>query len=399
MSVKVVLKKEKINKAGEAPVYLRFIKNRKPQYVSLDLRVKPEDWDEDACEVKRSHPNRKRTNAYLATRKAEAMDIYLKLEAEPSSPAPGQLKKALLGQASESFLKYFEQDLVALEKRGKINTTKKAQSVYNKLKEFLGGRDLLFDELTVSFLNRYKNHLRYDLGNGVNTIHGDLKIFRKLVKAAVREDLVPYDRDPFLKFKLETEKTSRAYLLEDELNAIWELPLAVGTKMWHYRNMFVFAADTGGPRISDLLQLKWENFSGTHINFITQKTGQELSLKVPTRSLGILNLYRSDKSLPTSFVFPLLKERDYSDPAVLQAAIASANAYGNTNLKIICEKVGIKKNVSFHVSRHTFATRGVTKGVSLEAISKILGHASVKTTQIYAKVINEKMDQAMDAFN
>jgi integrase/recombinase XerD len=80
-------------------------------------------------------------------------------------------------------------------------------------------------------------------------------------------------------------------------------------------------------------------------------------------------------------------------------AIGSANAYVNSSLKIIARKAGIEKNIHFHMSRHTWATRALRKGMRIEHVSKLLTHRSIKTTQIYAKIVNADLDAAMEVFN
>lgn len=399
-SVKVILMVEKVNKAGEAPVYLRIIKDRKPKYISIGLRVKLQDWDSDSGKVKKSHPNKGRANAFIATKVAEAEGVALDLQRESKFVSPVHIKNTIMGQSSESFLKYFGKYLHTLEKTGKISTLTKATAIYSKLKVFLGTSDLLFDEVTVSFLKQYEDYLGHELKNSVNTIHSNLKVFRKLINDAIREDLASPARDPFRKFKLKLEKTTKSHLSEDELDALRTLPLKEGIKLWHHRNLFAFAADTGGLRISDLLQLRWSNFSGTHIRITMQKTNDAVTVKVPTRALEMLQLYRQNGGKPSDFIFPFLRaDVDYTDPRTLHRAISSATAYANKNLKIIAERAGIEKAISFHSSRHTFATRALTKGVPIESVSKLMGHHSINTTQIYAKIVNEKLDQAMDAFN
>jgi integrase/recombinase XerD len=399
-SVKVLLKEEKIDKTGRAPVYLRIIKDRKPKYISIGLRVKPQDWDSDSGKVKKSHPNKAQANAFIASKVAEAEGVALELQRESKFVSPVQIKNTIMGQSSESFLKYFEKHLNTLEKTGKISSLTKATAVLSKLRVFLGTSDLLFDEVTVSFLKQYEAYLRDELGNSVNTIHSNLKIFRKLINDAIREDLFSIARDPFRKFKLKLEKTTKSYLSEDELEAMWLLSLKEGSKLWHHRNLFVFAAYAGGLRISDLVKLKWTNFSGTHIRITMQKTNDAVTIKLPNLALDILGFYRQTTSKPSDFIFPILRsDVDYSDPRTLHKGISSATAYANTNLKIIAERAGIEKSISFHSSRHTFATRALTKGVPIESVSKLMGHHSINTTQIYAKIVNEKLDQAMDAFN
>ncbi len=73
--------------------------------------------------------------------------------------------------------------------------------------------------------------------------------------------------------------------------------------------------------------------------------------------------------------------------------------YANKDLKFIAEKVGIEKNISFHTSRHTWATRALRKGMRIEYVSRLMGHSSIKTTQVYAKIVNEDLDRAMDVFD
>ena len=90
---------------------------------------------------------------------------------------------------------------------------------------------------------------------------------------------------------------------------------------------------------------------------------------------------------------------DYNDPRTSYNEISSATAYINKNLKTIAEKAEIEKHLSFHISRHTWATRALKKGISIDKVSKILGHAQLRETQIYAKIVNEELDKAMDVFN
>jgi len=399
-SVKVLLMEEKINKAGKAPVYLRITKDRKHKYISIGLRVKPEEWNADKGRVKKPHPNMAQANAFIASKESEAEGVALDLQRESKFVSPVQIKNALMGQSSESFLKYFDHYLDALERNGKISTFGKAKSAHTKLKVFLGTSDMLFDEVTVTFLKQYEAYLRDELGNSVNTIHSNLKIFRKLINEAVREDLVSSVRDPFRKFKLKLTKTTKSYLTDEELGVLWALPLNEGSKLWDHRNMFVFAAYAGGLRISDVLQLKWGNFSGTHIRTTMQKTKDAVAVKLPERALEILRLYRRDAAKQSDYIFPILRAGvDYSDPRTLFKAISSATAYASKNVKIIAKRAGIEKSISFHSSRHTFATRALTKGVPIEQVSKLMGHHSINTTQIYAKIVNSKLDEAMDALN
>ena len=163
----------------------------------------------------------------------------------------------------------------------------------------------------------------------------------------------------------------------------------------------------GGLRISDILTLQWENFDGSHITIKILKTGSTVSIKVPQRGLEILELYK-EKTLKnkngiesaSNFVFPILSDDYYSlTPTLAHNSLSSATAYVNKNLKEIAKLAAIEKTISYHTSRNTFGTRALRKGMRIEYVSKLMGHATIKETQVYAKIVNEELDKAMDVFN
>jgi len=171
-------------------------------------------------------------------------------------------------------------------------------------------------------------------------------------------------------------------------------------RIYHSRNLYIFACYTGGIRFSDLIKLKWSNYDGEHLTLITGKTTKKLIIKVPNKAIDILNLYKTSDSNPTDYIFPLLKnDVDYSDPEVLFKAIQINNAIVNDNLKTLAVSCKFKKHIHFHTSRHTFATVALKKGMRLEYVSKLMTHSTIKTTEIYAKIVNEELDKAMDIFN
>jgi integrase/recombinase XerD len=164
--------------------------------------------------------------------------------------------------------------------------------------------------------------------------------------------------------------------------------------------MFIFAAYTGGLRISDVLKLKWQNFDGTHLHIAIHKTKSQLSIKLPNKAIAIISEFQTNKTKPTDFIFPMLPNgTDLNNPQISYTQISSATAYINKNLKLLATKADIQKHLSFHISRHTWATRALKKGISIDKVSKLMGHAQLRETQIYAKIVNSELDKAMDVFN
>ena len=133
----------------------------------------------------------------------------------------------------------------------------------------------------------------------------------------------------------------------------------------------------------------------------TRKTGSTVSIKLPSKASEILAIYHKPDSTPNDFVFPALEyDPDYfTDPKKQFHAIANADFEANIDLNAIAKSVGLEKKITFHTSRHTFATRALRKGARIEYVSKLMGHASISTTQIYAQVVNEELDKAMDLFD
>jgi integrase/recombinase XerD len=177
-SVKVVLVKEKINKKGEAPLFLRIIKDCKPKYLGLSIYLPPEQWDEGKQRIRKSHPNFARLNNFLAQKIAEAAGIAFELEIEKKSVSSLAVKENIKGKAPPSFLKYFQDYIEMLKDTKKLGTHDKAFAVYLKLKTYLKGRDLTFEEVNYHFLKQYENYLRNKLGNTTNTVYSNFRQLR-----------------------------------------------------------------------------------------------------------------------------------------------------------------------------------------------------------------------------
>jgi len=398
-TIKIILKKDKANKKGEAPLYIRIIKNRKSKFISLGTKIKLKDWDERQFRVKKSHPNSQRLNNFIAHKVAEAQSVALEMETNSKYVSPKSIKENIMGMQTQSFLEYFQKYINSLEKNGKIGIYKKSKTIYTKLCYYLDGKDLIFDELTVTFLKQYESYLANKLNNSINTIHSNLKIFRKLINDAINEDIFPFEKNPFHKYKLKLEKTTKEFLTEDEIERIENLQLAKKSMRNHHRNIYVFAMYAGGLRISDILQLKWSNYDGKRILVTSQKTNSTVSIKLPKKAIEIIEFYKTKSVKNDNFLFPFLKNYiDYSDKKVLHLAISSHTAYTNKDLKIIAKLAKIDKHIHFHTSRHTFATRALRKGMRIEYVSRLLGHTNIKTTQVYAKIVNQDLDNAMDKF-
>ena len=399
-TITIDIRKDKINANEEVPIIFCVIKNRKHSKISTGLKIPLKFWDEKNRKVKKGFPNSVRFNAYLSQKFSEIQNSLVETEMNSNSLSAKTLKEKIMGKSPKDFFVFAQDEVNKFYSNGQIGTYRAQMSALSKVKEFVEYRDITFNEMDLDFLNKYENYMRTRQKLKTNTIHRHMKFLRKIFNEALRMDVISYDQNPFTKYKLKQEKTSRDFLSEDELEIIENLPINKTTKMNLHRWMFIFASYVGGVRISDVLKLRLSQYDGVHIHLTIHKTKNQLSIKISNKAKEIIEMYISKDSKPSDFIFPCLPaEIDLNNPEELHTAISRCSAYINKNLKFIAEKAGINKKLSFHISRHTWATRALRKGISIDKVSKLMGHAQLRETQIYAKIVNEELDKAMDVFN
>lgn len=407
-SVKVFPRLDKKNRTGKVPIYLRLTKNRKSKFLALDIYICPEDWNPKTGKMKSHAKNSSQINNYIATKKAEAEAIALEMESKPRSISAYDIKTKLTHKVPTDFFAFTKRQEKMLFENLSIGTFRHYCSVITKLKQFVHNEALSFEDINVRFIKDFQEYMTLTLHNSVNTIHANLKILKKIVADAIAEELILPEKNPFNKIKLKTQKTSRLFLRDDELEKMETLELNDSSMLHHHRNLYIFSAYSGGIRISDALSLRWRNFDGTHLCFQIRKTREDLSIKMPEKSLVILEFYRKMAQTrsgsidvdPESFIFPLLRiNPDEEDRVKFFNAISAATAYTNKDLRKLSRLTDINKKISFHSARHSWAVRALQRGMRIEYVSKIMGHSSVKQTEVYAKILNEELDKAMEVFN
>lgn len=399
-SINIVFRKDKLNSKEEAPIHFRIIKNRKSRYISSGLMIHTDDWDFSNNKVKSKHRNSSRMNALLAKKVSEIQDSVLEYETTNRSVTTEQLKQHIYGSKPIDFFEFAEKISKEYLENEQISTYNLSQIVINKLKVFVNNKAIYLQEITPDFLEKFEEHLRTKCKNNINTTAKNIKFIRRVFNEAYRKDLIEHSIIPFRKYKFKSQKTERKYLTDGQLESIENISLTKDTKMDIYRNMFIFASYAGGIRVSDVLRLRWMDFDGTHLHITMRKTKEQISIKLPNKSLAIINKYEHLKESSTSYIFPVLPNDFFKYNAEkAHRILMNATSTINNSLDKIRKALEIPKRVSFHISRHTFATRALKKGIAIDKVQKILGHTDIKETQIYAKIVNSELDKAMDVFN
>lgn len=244
-------------------------------------------------------------------------------------------------------------------------------------------RDIKFSEITTRYIRQYKSYLENDSsnkkGNSIspNSASSYFNKFRAALKQAVVDEII--EENPAKNIEgIKELVTQIEYLSEEEVIKLKDTHCDIPVM----KDAFLFACYTG-LRFSDMHKLTWSEIQESNgqfkIRFRQKKTNMPESHPIPNESIKLLG----DRAGLNELVFTDLH---YSDN-------------NNTKLREWMVRTGIPRHITFHSSRHTYATLLLTKGEDIYTVSKLLGHKSVKTTERYAKVIDLKKEVAVNKLN
>ena len=241
-------------------------------------------------------------------------------------------------------------------------------------------KDMLLRELNPTVIEDYYIYLTTSVGHCNNTAVKTMKTMRTVILHGIKMGVL--HNDPYLGVQFHMDDVDRGYLTEEEIKAIMEKPFHL-KRLELTRDLFIFSCFTGLAYI-DVKALKPENIVNLNgVEWISSrriKTGTKISVVLFEGAKLIIEKYKNHPR-KKGHVFPI-----YS------------NQKTNDYLKEIATACGIDKDITFHMARHTFATLTLSKGVPIESVSRMLGHKNIKTTQIYAKITNKKIEEDMAKF-
>ena len=360
-------RKKHLNKQGTALVQVEASLNQRKIYFKTNIYIKPEHWDKRTSQVI-GHPQANDLNSMLFEFVLHLQGIELALWKRGVPATLSLLKDAMkknrpINITFPIFAKEYVQHSDRREStKGNLFTT------ITVLQEFRPGLD--FKDITYTFLKDFEVYLR-EKGNGINTVAKHLRQLRTLVNEAINQGYIHADAYPFRKFKIKQEKGSHEFLTPDELKKLENLEVH-DLKLRHVLDAFLFCCYVG-LRFSDFCQLTPSNFIRVNgkrwLHFKSIKTGIELRLPLHLlfegKALAILDRY-----------------------CITEFASLGSNSEVNKALSVITSMARIKKHVTYHTARHTCATLLIHQGVPITTVQKLLGHTSVKTTEIYSEILS-----------
>ena len=386
--------KRQSEKLGQVPVMGRITINGTMSQFSCKLSVRSSLWDAKANKAAGRSLESQRINEKLENIKTNIGKQYQRLCDRDSYVTAEKVRNAFLGMGDDCrlLLQTFDEYLAGfLERVGKD----RAYSSYdnyrkrrNRLASFLEYeyhvKDIAFKELKREFVEKFVVYLSTVKGLASGTIHSTLKKLKLMTYTAYKNGWIP--ADPFAGFYVKAEYSERRYLSASELQAVMDVRLP-NYRTGINRDAFVFCAFTGLSH-ADVVKL-------THADIYTddngdrwiidrrQKTGTQFRVKLLPVAAMLYDRYK-DMHLSGDRVFPL------------------KGTYNTLNMSLrhVARHAGLSFNPTIHMARHTLATTvTLTQGVPLETVSKMLGHKRITTTQIYAKITNDKIGQDMKALS
>ena len=384
------LKRQAARKDGTVPVMGRITVDGTQTQFSCKITIDPKVWDTKSGRAIGRSAAAIEANRMLDNMRVSINKHYREIMDRDNYVTAEKVKNAFLGleHRCRTLLQVFKQHNEDYEKMYEAGMKAKAtllkyQCVYRHLEEFIYQRyhvrDIALKELTPAFISDFDIFLRTEKNCCTNTVWLYLCPLRTMVSIAISNEWL--SRDPFRDYEVKKEQTTRYFLTKDEIRLLMDGKLK-NAKQELYRDLFVFCIFTG-LSFSDMRNLSEENirtYFDEHlwISISRQKTGVQSNIRLLDIPKKILEKYRG------------LRE----DGKIFSVPHYMTCLYG---IRAVAKRCGITKHLTWHMSRHTMATEiCLTNGVPIETVSSILGHKNITTTQIYAKITKEKLNQDME---
>ncbi|KAA8476828.1 site-specific recombinase XerD [Arcticibacter tournemirensis] len=391
--IQFIIRQDKL-KDGKAPIYARITVNGEIIHFALKQWINAACWDQRRGIGKGKAESIKMTNNGLEQVRMALGRCYQELQLKGGLVTASAVKDAFLGTDSEEpntlsrLVEYHnEQAKYELE----WSTLKHYYVTQRYLTRFLEAkfrkRNILLREINYKFIADFETFLRAHKPNdhqkpmNNNGVMKHLIRLRKMTNLALRLEWIT--SDPFKNYKIRHQKVDKDYLTQFELEAMEKKEFDI-ERLAIVRDLFVFCCYTGLAYV-DVMKLTASHIvrgidGEDWIKILRQKTNIPVNTPILPQAKQIMEKYQDHyRSAKLDTIFPVF-----------------SNQKVNSYLKEIADLCGIKKTLTFHIARHTFATTvTLSNGVPIETVSKMLGHTKVATTQIYARVLEQKISDDM----
>jgi len=391
LSILFYLRRDKLKTTKEAPIYLRVTVNGRRSEMAVQRVIDPDKWNKEGGFARGSRYEAKMLNEYLDALRQKVYEAQKELMDENSPVTATALRNRVQGvdKKQHTLMGLFEDHNKLMEAMVpeeyspttlvRYKTTR--QHIQNFIKYKYGVDDVFLSQLNHEFVISLDHYFKIVRKCNHNTAAKYIKNLKKVVNLALKNDWL--NKDPFINFSTKIKPVKREYLTLEELARLEGLEIGL-RRLYTVRDVFVFSCYTGLAYV-DIEKLTPDNLvkgidGKLWIQTYRQKTDTKSNIPLLSPALLILEKYKDDPEASNSgFLLPV-----------------NSNQKMNAYLKEIATLAEINKTLTFHLARHTFATTiTLANGVPIESVSEMLGHKSIRTTQIYAKVIDKKVSEDM----
>jgi site-specific recombinase XerD len=385
------IRRDKADNQGNAPIYCRITVDGKRSELAIKRDTHISKWDSSKGHIKGHNEDARAINAYIDTVRSKVYEHHRALMDNNKPITAEAIKSSFLGvsQRSKSLFKLFEEHNVKVSQLvGKdfaAGTLERYITCLKHLKEFVAYRyhlsDAFITDVNHEFVQEFDHYLRTVRNCANNTVVKYLKNFKKIVREAIAKGYLKID--PFLHYKVKLKKVDRGFLTMEEINCIESKVFSI-QRLNQIRDTFVFQCYTG-LAYADVKKLTKANIvkgvdGELWINTHRTKTKTIVNVPLLPQAVAIISRYENHpECINKGVLLPVL-----------------SNQKMNSYLKEIADLCGIEKNISSHLARHSFgSTVTLANGISLEVVSKMLGHSNIASTRIYAKMVDSRVSEEM----
>ena len=387
------IRRDKTNKKGEAPVFMRLTINGERADASIKRFIEPHAWNSAKGKANEKSRGGKDLNLYLDAISANILRIQRDLELDKKEVSAQIILNRYLGKEQSDRHTLMEVFRAHNEKCRALSgislapaTVIRYETTLRLTEEFLQKNykkeDCYLDEVTNQFIEDFEFFLKTVRRCCHNTTTKYLLNFKKIIRIALAKGWMK--KDPFAQVHFHFEPVEREFLEKQELKAMLNKEITI-TRLAQVRDIFCFCCLTG-LAFTDVQQLRPEHLvADIHgkiwIRKARQKTKNMCNIPLLDEAQKIIDRYRDHPYCQTHGV--LLP--------------VCSNQKMNSYLKELADICGIRKNLSTHCARHTFATLTLASGATIDNVAKMLGHANVNMTRRYAKVLDSSIMRDMEA--
>lgn len=377
-NLRVVFRKDRGRGDGKCPLYWEVTINRKELKFSTKKWLDPKYWDKNKKRAKKGCGYSGVLNSYINKTFDEFEGYMIEIDNEGRMISKEMVQDFFYGAHKITFYEFFEKTIKMWEGDKRQSTLNSYINTLKIMRQMQS--ELNFEDINYELIQRWDYYLKTVRGNTINGRFNRHKCLKAIIKEAMLQGHLV--QNPYIHFKVRQTESKRQFLTIDEVKELMNFKLPPERhKLQRSLDMFLFACFTG-LRYSDVVRLTWANIELNEdhtdglLTIEMQKTGKEVQTVIIKPAIDILLRYQRETEEEPVF--------DYITDTAL-----------NRNIHVIMGLMGIKKHITFHCARHSFASNHLEIDTPIANLKDLLGHSNIEQTQIYAKTLRKNLVKSM----